>query len=57
LLDLPARTAVVTGASGGIGAIAAALAGAGAAIVVHYRSDAAGAAAVTDGIAARGRSP
>jgi NAD(P)-dependent dehydrogenase (short-subunit alcohol dehydrogenase family) len=57
LLDLSGRTAIVTGASGGIGAsIAAALAGAGAAVVVHYRSDAAGAAAVTDGIAARGRS-
>jgi NAD(P)-dependent dehydrogenase (short-subunit alcohol dehydrogenase family) len=53
LLDLSGRTAIVTGASGGIGAsIAAALAGAGAAVVVHYRSD----AAVTDGIAARGRS-
>jgi len=57
LLDLSGRTAIVTGASGGIGAsIAAALAGAGPAVVVHYRSDAAGAAAVTDGIAARGRS-
>jgi NAD(P)-dependent dehydrogenase (short-subunit alcohol dehydrogenase family) len=57
LLDLSGRTAIATGASGGIGAsIAAALAGAGAAVVVHYRSDAAGAVAVTDGIAARGRS-
>jgi NAD(P)-dependent dehydrogenase (short-subunit alcohol dehydrogenase family) len=46
-LELSGRTAVVTGASGGIGAaIAVRLATAGAAVVVHYRSDRSGASAV-----------
>jgi NAD(P)-dependent dehydrogenase (short-subunit alcohol dehydrogenase family) len=47
LLDFRGKVALVTGASGGIGAgIAARLAEAGATVVVHYRSDGAGAAAL-----------
>jgi NAD(P)-dependent dehydrogenase (short-subunit alcohol dehydrogenase family) len=47
LLSLAGQTAVVTGASGGIGAaIALGLSAAGASVVVHFRSDAAGANAV-----------
>lgn len=50
-IDLHGQRALVTGASGGIGAaIALRLAEAGAHVVVHYRSDADGAAAVLDGI-------
>lgn len=46
-IDLTGRRALVTGASGGIGAgIATRLAEAGAEVVAHYRGDAAGAAAV-----------
>ncbi len=43
-IDLAGHTALVTGSSGGIGAaIALRLAEAGAAVIVHYRRDAAGA--------------
>lgn len=56
LLDLSGRAALVTGAAGGIGAgVARRLAAAGAAIAAHYRSSAAGAEAVADGIRATGR--
>ena len=49
------RVAIVTGASKGIGAgIARALAGAGAAVVVNFRTDAAGAERVVQGITAKG---
>ncbi|WP_369382796.1 SDR family NAD(P)-dependent oxidoreductase [Streptomyces sp. cg36] len=49
------RTAIVTGASKGLGAgIAKALAGSGAAVVVNYREDAAGAERVVADIAAKG---
>jgi NAD(P)-dependent dehydrogenase (short-subunit alcohol dehydrogenase family) len=51
LLDLTGRAVLVTGASGGIGAgIAARFAEAGAAVAVHYRTDAEGARAVLDRI-------
>ena len=51
LLDLSGHVALVTGASGGVGAgIAERLAEAGAAVLVHYRSDEAGAATVVDRI-------
>jgi NAD(P)-dependent dehydrogenase (short-subunit alcohol dehydrogenase family) len=47
LLDLTGRVALVTGASGGVGAgIARRFAEAGAAVVVHYRSDEPGATGV-----------
>ncbi|WP_327063696.1 SDR family oxidoreductase [Kitasatospora purpeofusca] len=50
-----ARTAIVTGASKGLGAgIAKALAEAGAAVVVNYREDAEGAERVVAGITAEG---
>jgi 3-oxoacyl-[acyl-carrier protein] reductase len=50
-----ARTAVVTGASKGLGAgIAKALAASGAAVVVNYRTDAAGAERVVADITAKG---
>ncbi|RZS77915.1 3-oxoacyl-[acyl-carrier protein] reductase [Motilibacter rhizosphaerae] len=53
--DLKNRTALVTGASKGIGAhLASALAAAGAAVVVNYRTDAAGAQRVVDDIVAAG---
>lgn len=49
------RVAVVTGASGGIGGrIAAALAGEGSAVIVHYRQQADSAAAVVQAITAAG---
>ena len=55
LLDLSGRTAIVTGASGGIGAgIARRLAEAGARIVCHYNTNREGAAAVADAIIAAG---
>ncbi len=55
LLDLTGRTALVTGASGTIGgAIAKVLAGAGAAVLVHYHNDEAGAKAVYETIIASG---
>jgi NAD(P)-dependent dehydrogenase (short-subunit alcohol dehydrogenase family) len=55
LLDLTGRTAVVTGAGAGLGAvIAERLAEAGAAISVHYRTNRAGALDVAARIAARG---
>lgn len=55
LLDLTGRVAVVTAASGGIGAgIARRLAEAGAAVIVHYRSDPSGADRVVAGIVAAG---
>jgi NAD(P)-dependent dehydrogenase (short-subunit alcohol dehydrogenase family) len=51
LLDLTGRVALVTGASGGVGAgIAGRFAEAGASVVVHYRSDPAGAEAVVRAI-------
>lgn len=54
---LHGRTALVTGASGGIGAgIARGLAAAGAAVVVHYGSNRAGADAAVAAISARGGS-
>jgi 3-oxoacyl-[acyl-carrier protein] reductase len=54
-LRLDGARTVVTGASSGIGAgIANALAGAGAAVLVTYRRNEAGAAAVADGIEAAG---
>jgi NAD(P)-dependent dehydrogenase (short-subunit alcohol dehydrogenase family) len=55
LLDLQGRVAIVTGASAGIGAaIAARLAEAGAAVIVHYRGNAEGAARVVSDIGAGG---
>lgn len=55
LLDLTGCVALVTAASGGVGAgIARRFAEAGAAVVVHYRSDPDGAAAVVDTIRATG---
>jgi NAD(P)-dependent dehydrogenase (short-subunit alcohol dehydrogenase family) len=55
LPDLSGTVAVVTGASGGIGAgVAARFAAAGAAVVVGHRTGAARAAAVVDGIVAGG---
>ncbi len=54
LFDLTGRTVLVTGASGGIGAgIAARFAEAGANLVIHYRSDRAGAEALARGIGER----
>ena len=55
LLDLRDRVALVTAASGGIGAgIAERFAEAGAAVVVHYRSDERGARLVVDRVRAAG---
>jgi NAD(P)-dependent dehydrogenase (short-subunit alcohol dehydrogenase family) len=55
LLDLSGRVALVTGASGGVGAgIARRLAEAGAATVVHFRNDEPGAIRVAAAIAAGG---
>jgi 3-oxoacyl-[acyl-carrier protein] reductase len=55
MITLQHRTAIVTGASKGIGAhVASALAEAGASVVVNYLSDAAGAQRVVDGIVAAG---
>lgn len=55
LLDLSGRTAIVTGASGGIGAgIARRFAEAGANVVCHYRGNKAGAEALAGEIAAGG---
>ncbi|MGE3934757.1 MAG: glucose 1-dehydrogenase [Rhodospirillaceae bacterium] len=55
-IDLSGQVAVVTGASSGIGrACALTLAAAGARVVVNYRGNAAGAAAVAERIAADGR--
>ncbi len=55
LLDLVGRTALVTGASGGIGgAIARRFAEAGAAVVVHFHRNRAGADAVVGSIRAAG---
>lgn len=55
LLDLRGRVALVTAASGGVGAgIAGRLAEAGAAVVVHYRGDALGARSVAERIATAG---
>ncbi len=55
LLDLTGRVAIVTAASGAIGAgIARRLAEAGADVLVHYRSDGAGAEAVVSAIQASG---
>lgn len=57
LLDLSGRTALVTAASGGIGAgIAQRLAEAGADVALHYRGDEAGAKAVRERIQAMGKS-
>jgi hypothetical protein len=54
LLNLGGRVALMTGASSGVGAgIARRVVEAGAAVVVHYRSDADGAAAVVDAIGGR----
>jgi NAD(P)-dependent dehydrogenase (short-subunit alcohol dehydrogenase family) len=55
-MDLSGTVAVVTGASGGLGGgVARAFAAAGAAVVVHYRSNAEPAARVVDDITAGGR--
>ena len=49
--DFTGRSVLITGGSGGIGAgIATRFADAGAQVVVHYRSDEAGATAVVEGI-------
>ncbi len=57
LLDLTGQTALVTAASGGIGAgIAARLGEAGAKVAVHYRSDEAGARQICDRIRGAGGS-
>jgi NAD(P)-dependent dehydrogenase (short-subunit alcohol dehydrogenase family) len=55
LLDLTGRVALVTGTSGGVGAgIARRFAEAGAAVVVHCRSDEGGATAVVESVRAAG---
>ena len=55
LLDLTGRTAIVTGASGGIGSgIARRFGEAGATVVVHYHSNKAGAESVVDAIVGTG---
>jgi NAD(P)-dependent dehydrogenase (short-subunit alcohol dehydrogenase family) len=55
LLDLRGRVAIVTGAGSGIGAgIAARLAEAGAAVMIHYRANAEGAGRVAADASARG---
>lgn len=55
LLDLSGRIALVTGAGAGIGAgIAARFAEAGASVLVHYRSNAAGAGQLVEDIIERG---
>ena len=55
LLNLGGRVALMTGASGGVGAgIARRRGEVGAGVVVHYRCDADGAAAVVDAMGAAG---